>query len=50
MDALPVSLQFLPPDKKREVDPVLRLTCVETLLLLATSVYCLLTGCPGNRR
>lgn len=37
MDLLPVSLQFLPPTKERERDPILRLTCVEILLLLATS-------------
>jgi hypothetical protein len=37
MDALPASLQFLGPDKIRERDPVLRLMCVEILMLLATS-------------
>lgn len=39
MEQLPESLQFLPPDKERERDPVLRLTCVEILLLLATSAF-----------
>lgn len=34
MEKLPEPLQFLPPDKKREVDEVIRLTHVETLLLL----------------
>jgi len=33
-EKLPESLQMLPPDKKREPDTVLRLTHVETLLLL----------------
>ncbi|KAK7466263.1 Protein hgh1 [Stygiomarasmius scandens] len=33
-EKLPEALQFLPPDKKREPDPTLRLTHVETLLLL----------------
>lgn len=36
-DALPETLQFLGPEKEREQDPVLRLMCVEILLLLATS-------------
>ncbi|KAL4066153.1 hypothetical protein V8B97DRAFT_2015284 [Scleroderma yunnanense] len=36
-EKLPSSLQFLPPSKKRESDSVLRLTHVETLLLLATT-------------
>ncbi|KAH8833940.1 hypothetical protein DL96DRAFT_1703572 [Flagelloscypha sp. PMI_526] len=31
---LPEALQMLPPDKKRETDPAIRLTIVETLLLL----------------
>lgn len=34
---LPESLQFLGPDKVRERDPVLRLMCVEVLMLLAAS-------------
>ncbi|KAI5452890.1 Protein hgh1 [Naganishia albida] len=34
---LPESLQFLGPDKVRERDPVLRLMCVEILMLLAAS-------------
>ncbi|KAL7417922.1 hypothetical protein BDY24DRAFT_373360 [Mrakia frigida] len=38
MELLPVSLQFLPPTKERERDPILRLTCVEILLLLATTL------------
>lgn len=38
-DALPETLQFLGPDKVRERDPVLRMMCVEILLLLATSTY-----------
>ncbi|KAI6044448.1 hypothetical protein EDC04DRAFT_2642640 [Pisolithus marmoratus] len=36
-EKLPPALQFLPPTKKREPDPVLRLTHVETLLLLCTT-------------
>ncbi|KAF8836959.1 DUF383-domain-containing protein [Paxillus ammoniavirescens] len=36
-EKLPSALQFLPPTKKREVDPVLRLAHVETLLLLCTT-------------
>ncbi|KIM88162.1 hypothetical protein PILCRDRAFT_770815 [Piloderma croceum F 1598] len=36
-ERLPPALQFLPPDKKREPDYVLRLTHVETLLLLCTT-------------
>ncbi|OXG43804.1 cytoplasmic protein [Cryptococcus neoformans] len=37
MDKLPPTLQFLPPEKERERDPVLRMMCVEILLLLATT-------------
>ena len=37
MEKLPPTLQFLPPEKKREQDPVLRMMCVEILLLLATT-------------
>lgn len=36
-EKLPSALQFLPPIKKREPDAVLRLTHVETLLLLCTT-------------
>jgi hypothetical protein len=36
-EKLPSALQFLPPTKKREVDSVLRLAHVETLLLLCTT-------------
>ncbi|KAH9893547.1 DUF383-domain-containing protein [Cubamyces lactineus] len=36
-ELLPAALQFLPPTKKREPDPVIRLTHVETLLLLCTT-------------
>jgi len=36
---LPETLQFLGPEKVRERDPVLRMMCVEILLLLATSEY-----------
>ncbi|KAH0836459.1 hypothetical protein J3R83DRAFT_8067 [Lanmaoa asiatica] len=36
-EKLPSALQFLPPTKKRETDSVLRLTHVETLLLLCTT-------------
>lgn len=39
MDKLPPTLQFLPPEKERERDPVLRMMCVEILLLLATSKW-----------
>lgn len=37
MDKLPATLQFLGADKKREQDTVLRMMCVEILLLLSTS-------------
>lgn len=37
MDKLPETLQFLPPTKTRERDTVLRMMCVEILLLLATT-------------
>lgn len=37
MEKLPPTLQFLPPEKERERDTVLRMMCVEILLLLATS-------------
>lgn len=36
-ELLPAALQFLPPTKQREADPTLRLTHVETLLLLCTT-------------
>ena len=36
-EKLPPSLQFLPPTKKREPDSVLRLTHIESLLLLCTT-------------
>ncbi|KAF8141929.1 hypothetical protein EV363DRAFT_1150381 [Boletus edulis] len=36
-EKLPSALQFLPPTKKREPDSVLRLTHVDTLLLLCTA-------------
>ncbi|KAI0027039.1 cytoplasmic protein [Vararia minispora EC-137] len=36
-ELLPPALQFLPPTKKRESDPALRLLLVETLLLLCTT-------------
>lgn len=34
---MPATLQFLPPTKRREPDSMLRLTHVETLLLLCTT-------------
>ncbi|WVQ72728.1 hypothetical protein IAR50_002288 [Cryptococcus sp. DSM 104548] len=37
MEKLPPTLQFLPPEKEREKDTVLRMMCVEILLLLATT-------------
>jgi len=37
MEKLPETLQFLPPTKKREQDPVLRMMCIEILLLLSTT-------------
>lgn len=37
METLPATLQFLPPSKKREEDSVLRMMCVEILLLLSTT-------------
>jgi hypothetical protein len=37
MDKLPATLQFLGTEKKREQDTVLRMMCVEILLLLSTS-------------
>ncbi|KAG2362174.1 hypothetical protein BDR07DRAFT_1357939 [Suillus spraguei] len=36
-EKLPSALQFLPSTKKRDLDPVLRLTHIETLLLLCTT-------------
>ncbi|KAH9857266.1 DUF383-domain-containing protein [Lenzites betulinus] len=36
-ELLPAALQFLPPTKKRETDPVIRLTHVETMLLFCTT-------------
>ncbi|KAG2142846.1 uncharacterized protein EDB93DRAFT_595372 [Suillus bovinus] len=36
-EKLPSALQFLPSTKKRDPDPVLRLTYIETLLLLCTT-------------
>lgn len=39
MDLLPASLQLLGPEKVRERDHVLRLMCVEILLLLSSSAY-----------
>jgi len=36
-DLLLPALQFLPPTKAREIDPVLRLTHIETLLLLCST-------------
>ena len=38
-EQLPEALQFLPPTKQREPDAVLRLTHVETLLLLCTTQW-----------
>ncbi|BEJ13477.1 hypothetical protein CspHIS471_0306510 [Cutaneotrichosporon sp. HIS471] len=37
MEKLPEILQFLPPTKTREQDPVLRMMCAEILLLLSTT-------------
>lgn len=37
LDKLHVSLQLLPPDKKRERDETLRLTHIEALLLFCTT-------------
>ena len=37
MEQLPPTLQFLGAEKKREEDTVLRMMCVEILLLLSTS-------------
>jgi hypothetical protein len=39
MDKLPATLQFLGSEKKREQDTVLRMMCVEILLLLSTSEF-----------
>jgi len=44
MDKLPATLQFLGPEKKREQDTVLRMMCVEILLLLSTSKFPSSTG------
>jgi hypothetical protein len=41
MDKLPATLQFLGSEKKREQDTVLRMMCVEILLLLSTSEFSL---------
>ncbi|KAI0339412.1 DUF383-domain-containing protein [Trametopsis cervina] len=38
-ELLPDALQFLPATKKREVDPTIRLTHIETLLLLCTTFW-----------
>lgn len=38
-ELLPPALQFLPPTKKREGDHVIRLTHIETLLLLCTTFW-----------
>jgi hypothetical protein len=38
-EQLPDALQFLPPTKQREPDAVLRLTHIETLLLLCTTLW-----------
>jgi hypothetical protein len=37
VEKLPASVQFLPDTKKREPDPFIRLTHIETLLLLCTT-------------
>jgi hypothetical protein len=37
VDKLPASVQFLPDTKKREPDQFIRLTHIETLLLLCTT-------------
>ncbi|KAK8850674.1 hypothetical protein IAR55_004594 [Kwoniella newhampshirensis] len=37
MEKLPATLQFLPPTKERERDTVLRMMCIEILLLLSTT-------------
>ncbi|CAG8621397.1 5973_t:CDS:2 [Ambispora leptoticha] len=37
MEGMPEDIQFLPPDKKRETDPYLRQTLLETILLLTTT-------------
>lgn len=37
VELLPPTLQFLPPTKEREKDTVLRMMCIEILLLLSTS-------------
>ncbi|ORY28047.1 cytoplasm protein [Naematelia encephala] len=37
MEQLPATLQFLPSTKEREKDPVLRMMCIEILLLLSTT-------------
>jgi hypothetical protein len=39
MEKLPEPLQLLPQDKKRETDEALRLTHIETLILLATTRF-----------
>lgn len=46
MEKLPATLQFLGEEKKREQDTVLRMMCVEILLLLSTSKY--LSACLCN--
>jgi hypothetical protein len=38
-EQLPDALQFLPPTKQREPDAVLRLTHIESLLLLCTTLW-----------
>ena len=34
MDKLPIDLQYLPPDKKRESDPDIRIMLLETILMV----------------
>lgn len=38
-EKLPEALQFLPSTKQREIDPVIRITHIETLLLLCTTYW-----------
>ena len=35
MEKLPLDLQYLPPDKKREEDPDIRIMILETLMIVS---------------
>lgn len=49
MEQLPPTLQFLGAEKKREQDTVLRMMCIDILLLLSTSKPTFLDPSKGGR-